>query len=106
MPSKTFYCKLVPPRPSFAQDMSPAEAQAMQHHGVYWRDQMRSDQVVVFGLVADPTAAFGVVILEVPDAEAARRLTANDPAIQAGFGLGYEIYPMPLGATYRSKDPA
>ena len=106
MPSKAFYCKLVPPRPAFAQNMSPTEAQAMQNHGAYWRDQMRSGQVVVFGLVADPTAAFGVVILEVPDAEAARRLTADDPAIQAGFGLRYEIHPMPLGATYRSKDPA
>jgi uncharacterized protein YciI len=78
----------------------------MQRHGVYWRDQLRSGQVVVFGLVADPTAAFGVVILEVPDVEAARRLTANDPAIHAGFGLTYEIHPMPLGATYRSKDTA
>jgi hypothetical protein len=29
-------------------------------------------------------------------------LTANDPAIQSGFGLRYEIHPMPLGATYRS----
>jgi len=102
MPSKAFYCKLVAPRPSFAQDMSPAEAQAMQHHGVYWRDQMKSGQVVLFGLVGDPTAAFGVVILEVPDADAARRLTASDPAIQAGLGLRYEVHPMPLGATYRS----
>ncbi len=106
MPSKAFYCKLVAPRPSFAQDMSPAEAQAMQDHGVYWRNQMGTGRVVVFGLVADPTAAFGVIILEVPDAEAARRLTANDPAIQAGFGLRYEIHPMPLGATYPSKGAA
>lgn len=97
---KTFFCKLVAPRPTFAQDLSAVEAKAMQEHAVYWRECMAKNQVVVFGLVTDPAGAFGVLILEVPDEGEARRLTANDPAIRAGFGLRYEIHPMPMGAVH------
>jgi uncharacterized protein len=103
---KTFFCRLLPPRPTFAQDLSAAEAKAMQEHAVYWRDCMARGQVVVFGLVADPAAAFGIVIIEVADEDEARRLTANDPAILAGHGLRYEIYPMPRGAVYPPKGAA
>ena len=100
---KTFFCRLLPPRPTFAQDMSAAEAKAMQEHSVYWRECMARGQVVVFGLVADPAAAFGIVILEVADEDDARRLTANDPAIRAGHGLRSEVHPMPRGVVYPRK---
>ena len=100
MSSKTFYCRLVPPRPSFANDMTQSEAKAMKEHGVYWRECMAEGFVVTFGLVADPAAAFGVVIVEVADLDEARRVTDNDPAIKAGLGLRYEIHPMPFGAAY------
>jgi len=100
LPRNTFFCRLLPPRPTFAQDMSAAEAKAMQEHAAYWRDCMAKGQVVVFGLVADPAAAFGIVVIEVADESEARRLTANDPAIRAGHGLRYEIHPMPRGAVY------
>lgn len=106
VPMKTFFCRLLPPRPTFAQDMSAAEAKAMQEHAVYWRECMARGQVVVFGLVADPAAAFGVVIIEVADEDEARRLTANDPAIRAGHGLRYEIHLMPRGAVYPPKGAA
>src|SRR5574342_195034 len=100
---KTFFCRLLPPRPTFAQDMSPAEAKAMQEHAVYWRECMARGQVVVFGLVADPAAAFGIVIIEVADEDDALRLTANDPAIRAGHGLRYEVHPMSRGVVYQRK---
>jgi uncharacterized protein len=103
---KTFFCRLLPPRPTFAQDMSAAEAQAMQEHAVYWRDCMAKGQVVAFGLVADPAAAFGIVILEVADEGEARRLTANDPAVRSGHGLRYEIHSMPRGAVHPPKGAA
>lgn len=96
----TFFCKLLPPRPTFAQDMSSAEAKTMREHAIYWRDCMTKNQAVVFGLVADPAGAFGVVIIEVSDEQEAIRLTANDPAIVAGYGLRYEICPMPMGAVH------
>ncbi len=30
----------MPPRASFGQDMTPAEAQLMQEHAAYWREWM------------------------------------------------------------------
>jgi YCII-related domain-containing protein len=106
MAKKTFFCRLLPPRPTFARDMSPAEAKAMQDHGLYWRECMARGHVVVFGLVADPAAAFGIVVVEVADEDEARRMTANDPAILAELGLRYDIQPMPFGAVYPPKGTA
>jgi hypothetical protein len=37
---KTYFCKLFGPRPTFPQDMTESEAQAMQRHAAYWRARM------------------------------------------------------------------
>ncbi len=54
MSVRAFFCKLIPPRPTFAQDMSEAEVKLMHEHAEYWRGLMEKGQVVTFGLVADP----------------------------------------------------
>ena len=100
MAVKTFFCKLLPPRPTFVQDMSKAEAKLMQEHSVYWRGWLEEGKVVAFGLVADPGGAFGMAIIEVADDSDARRLTANDPVIRADRGFKYEMFPMPRGAVH------
>jgi hypothetical protein len=93
----TFFCKLVPPRPTFARDMSAAERQLMQEHAAYWRGWMDRGQVVAFGLVGDPKGAFGIGIVEVEDETAVQALTTNDPTIKASVGFAFEVYPMPRG---------
>ena len=35
---KYFFCKLTPPRPTFAADMTDAERQLMHQHVAYWSD--------------------------------------------------------------------
>lgn len=97
---ETFFCKLLPPRATFAQDMSAVEAKAMQEHVAYWRERMAVGKVVVFGPVADPAGSFGIAILEVSDEGEVLRLTAADPVTRAALGFGYEIHPMPHGAIY------
>ena len=98
---KTFFCKLLPPRPSFAQDMSEAEAKLMQEHAAYWNDRMDKGQVVTFGLVADPNGPFGIGIVEVEADADVEALTTNDPTIRANRGFRFEVYPMPRGAVHR-----
>lgn len=98
--NKTFFCKLIPPRSSFAQDLSPAEAKLMQDHAVYWKELMAKGYVVTFGLVGDPAGAYGIGILECEDDDAVRSLTDNDPTIKARQGFRYEIQPMPRGAVH------
>ncbi len=98
---KYFLCKLIPPRPSFAQDMSPEEAAAMQEHSAYWKDKADKGVVLAVGLVGDPKGFWGVGVLEVEDEVQLKHLTENDPAITSGHGLTYETYLMPLGVIHR-----
>lgn len=95
-----YFFKLVPPRPTFALDLTPDEAAAMQAHAGYWRGMLDDGQVVVFGLVGDPAGPFGIAVADLPDGVDPHALAAADPAIGANVGLRYEIHPMPL-ATVR-----
>jgi uncharacterized protein YciI len=101
MSVKAFFCKLIPPRPTFAQDMSEAEAGLMQEHAAYWTSLMEKGQVVTFGLVADPKGAYGIGVVEVETDADAQALTANDPTIRANRGFRFEVHPMPRGAVHR-----
>lgn len=97
----TFYSKLVPPRATFALDLTPAERDAMQRHQAYWRQLMdRGTRVHALGPVLDPAGSFGVGIIDAADAAAMLALTRSDPAIVAGIGLHYEIHPMPRGVLH------
>ena len=95
-----YFCKLVAPRPTFAQDMSELEAALMRQHAEYWRDLMSKGRVVTFGLVADPAGAYGIGVVEVAGDAEARSLTDGDPTIRSGLGFTFEIYPMPFGAVH------
>ena len=51
----TFYfCRLIPPRPTFAMDMNDEERALMQQHAAYWWKKMDEGKVIAFGPVADP----------------------------------------------------
>jgi uncharacterized protein len=97
-----FLYKLIPPRPSFAEDMDETEARLMSEHADYWRGQLERGTVVIFGPVAEPEGSWGLAVLEVNDENAARALVVEDPAIKAAdAGFGFEIHPM-LSAVGRS----
>jgi uncharacterized protein len=88
-----FFLRLNPPRLTFAQDMTDAERQIMREHVAYWFDQINKGTMLIFGPVNDPKGGWGLGILDVKDAEAARALTRNDPVIIAGTHT-VEILPM------------
>ena len=90
-----FLCRLLPPRPSFALDMSPSDAKAMQDHVAYWTDLLGKGKAIAFGPVMDPKGPWGVGIVSVRDRDELRALQENDPAIRAQIGLRYEAYEMP-----------
>lgn len=97
----TFYCKLLPPRATFALDMNDEERALMQRHGEYWKRAVDNGDVVAFGLVGDPAGPFGVGIVELDDEAAARRYTNDDPVMLANRGFRYDILPMPFGVIHR-----
>lgn len=90
-----FAYKLIPPRPTFAQDMTEAEANLMREHGGYWTALARRRIAVVFGPVADPNGAWGLAVVEAAGEAQARALSMNDPTITRGVGFRFGIYPMP-----------
>ncbi|HEY8782841.1 MAG TPA: YciI family protein [Mucilaginibacter sp.] len=91
MDKKHFALKLVPCRPTFAQDMTNEERAIMQQHVVYWRDLMDKGKVLVFGPVMDPKAVYGLGIIEAENEEEVKAFIANDPATKINT---YEWYPM------------
>lgn len=88
-----FFFKLVPPRPSFAFDMTEEERGLMQSHAAYWRDLLDKGTVLAFGPVLDTKGPFGVCLGKVADEAEARGLAANDPVIKADRGFVFEIFP-------------
>ncbi len=88
------FCRLVPPRPSFAMDMSAEERAAMQRHVGYWTALLERGTAIVFGPVADPAGPWGLGVIRLRAGESAADVVDADPAIQAGIGLRYETLPM------------
>jgi hypothetical protein len=97
----TFFCRLLPPRPTFAVDMTAAEAALMASHAEYWRGGIANGQAYAFGFVADQAGPFGMGVVEFESPDRARTFTDGDPVIRAGAGFAYEISLMPLGITLR-----
>ena len=96
----TFFCKLQPPRPSFALDMTQDEKHLMGRHAEHWKEAMSRGHVVAFGLVGDPSGPFGIGIVRFDDDAAVRAFTDGDPVIAASQGFRYEILPMPFGVLH------
>ncbi len=90
-----FVYKLIPPRPTFATDMSDDEAAVMGQHGDYWQDLFGRGHVVVFGPVGDPSGTWGLGVIEAETEDDVRALVADDPAVKSGMAK-FEVYPMPV----------
>lgn len=95
VPWRYFLLRLLPPRTTFAQDMTPQERTIMMEHVAYWTGHAQRGAVVAFGPVADPKGGWGVAILEVADEAELASLQAGDPAIRSERGFRYEAYAMP-----------
>jgi uncharacterized protein len=90
-----FFLKLIPPRPTFAEDMNEAEREVMGRHAEYLAGLLMKGTGLAFGPVFDPAGVFGMGIVEAEDEAAARAITDNDPVVLAGIGR-YEVFPMRL----------
>jgi uncharacterized protein len=89
-----FLIKLVPPRSSFALDMTDEEKQLMQQHVAYWTGLADRGIALVFGPVADPAGSYGIGVVEIEEEQVAD-LTANDPVTTSGRRFKHEVYAMP-----------
>jgi uncharacterized protein YciI len=88
-----YYFKLIPPRPTFPQDMTSEERTVMEEHGEYFRQQFELGRVLLYGPVMAMKGAFGLGVLEAADEAEARRFGEDDPSVRAGLNR-FEIHPM------------
>ncbi len=94
-----FVYKLIPPRPTFALDMTEDEAAIMSQHVAYWQTLADRRVAVVFGPVADPAGSWGLGVVEAEAQAEVEAIRDADPAVVNGLGR-VEIYAMP-GAIVR-----
>lgn len=98
----TFYLKLIPPRPTFAADMTEAEMDLMRQHAAYMGRHFEAGRVLIYGPVFAQSGSFGMGVLQVEGEAEARRIMESDPTILAGLNT-YEIWPMRLGGAQAAQ---
>jgi len=90
---RMFLCRLIPPRPTFMQDMTSDERAIMEAHGQYWHTKLAEGVAIAFGPVADPAGGWGLGIVEARDDAELKAFQSADPAIASGRGFRYESLP-------------
>jgi uncharacterized protein len=89
-----YVLRLLPPRPTFATDMTDDERALMGEHAVYWAGLTEQGRVIAYGPVGDPAGHYGLAVVLADSLEEARALADADPAVLASAGLRTEVAPM------------
>jgi uncharacterized protein len=95
---KHFYVRLIPPRPTFAVDMTDAERSHMGEHVGYFAELFKQGRVLIYGPVLDQTSGFGMAVLEADSESDARAWLESDPTVKSGLNT-FTLSPMIVGAS-------
>lgn len=90
-----FVYKLIPPRPTFDQDMDERERAIMNQHVAYYADLHQQGRVIVYGPVRDSTGSWGLGVLEADDLADIKNIAEHDPAVSSGmctYDLGVMVH--------------
>jgi uncharacterized protein YciI len=83
--TKSWLIRLIPPRPTFANDATPAEQAVMQQHYAYWKDLNDKGVCIFGGPVLDPKGAYGILVVNAATENEARALGEGDPSVKSGL---------------------
>jgi uncharacterized protein YciI len=81
---KTWFVRLVPPRATFANDMTETEQALMTAHFVYWKGMFDKGVCLFGGPVLDPKGVYGVLAIQAATEDEARAIAAADPSVKGG----------------------
>jgi uncharacterized protein YciI len=84
-PMKSWLIKIIPPRPTFDKDGTPAENALMSQHFVYWKDLNEKGVCIFGGPVLDPKGVYGIMVVRAATLDDANALAAGDPSVKAGL---------------------
>jgi uncharacterized protein len=93
MAKQHYFFKLIPPRPTFPQDITEDESRLMEEHSRYFEKHFAAGRLLLYGPVMASSGTFGLAVLEVDNEAEARRFGEGDPSIRAGLNK-FEISPM------------
>ena len=82
---KTWFVRLIPPRPTFDKDFTDAEGEAMHKHFNYWKDLNDKGVCIFGGPVLDARGVFGIIVLVAATEDEAKSIVAADPSVVAGI---------------------
>ncbi len=82
---KTWFLRLIPPRPTFDKDMTDAEGALMEQHFLYWKGLFDKGVCLFGGPVLDPRGVYGVLAIRAATEDEARALADGDPSVKAGL---------------------
>lgn len=94
MATGLFLYRIVPPRPSFLADLSPAERKAMTDHVSFWTQKLIDGVAIVFGPVADPSGGWSMAIVKAAAAADVEAFGREDPVVAAGIAT-FAVWAMP-----------
>jgi uncharacterized protein YciI len=80
-----FFFKMIPPKPTFAADLTDERWNLMLLHTQYWMARQEKGEVVVFGQLMGSEGAYGIGIISAADEAGARAFAEGDPITKAGF---------------------
>jgi uncharacterized protein YciI len=84
-PMKSWLIRIIPPRPTFDKDSTPAEDALMEQHFAYWKDLNDKGVCIFGGPVLDPKGVYGIIIVRAATVDEANALAAGDPSVKAGL---------------------
>jgi uncharacterized protein len=82
---KSWLIRIIPPRPTFDKDASPAEQDLMEQHFNYWKALNEKGVCVFGGPVLDKRGVYGVIAVRAATEEEAQALSDADPSVKAGM---------------------
>lgn len=97
-----FYLKLIPPRPTFAFDMTEEERAVMGSHRAHMDTYFEEGKVLIFGPVLAPQGVYGMGVFEADTVEEVNAIMAADPSVLAGLSR-FEVFPMHVGGAQGSR---
>ncbi len=97
-----FVYRLIPPRPTFASDMSDGEKAVMGDHAAYWTTLFGDGRVVVFGAVLEAAGVWGLAVVEADTVDDVRAIAEDDPAVKTRT-CRFEVGAMLPGAVVRAR---
>jgi uncharacterized protein YciI len=84
-PMKSWLIRVIPPRPTFDKDSTPAEDALMDQHFAYWKDLNDKGICIFGGPVLDPKGVYGIIVVRAATEDEAKALAAGDPSVKAGL---------------------